>query len=110
MNALRNVTKFHAWSPVAEARINTGQQTSSTKYFLYSGTRSKAPGSPGRDPLCQFSFLTREVGLLDLQYGIQTTNVKEVCLLLCRDVFLIHSLLLKKRKTNQHRFLNFESS
>lgn len=104
MNALRNVTKFHAWSPVAEARINTGQQTPSTKYFLYSRTRSKAPGSPGRDPLCQFSFLTREVGLLDLQYAIQTTNVKEVCLLLCRDVFLIHSLLIKKKQNKPTSF------
>lgn len=42
--------------PVAEARINIGQQISSTKYFLYSGSRSKGPDSLGRDPLSVLFF------------------------------------------------------
>lgn len=69
--------------PVAGVRGNTRQQISSTNYFLHSGSRSKAPGSPGRDPLCPFWFLTREVGLLVLQHAIQTIN--DVPLFLCRD-------------------------
>lgn len=84
---------------MVEGRINTGQQTSSTTYFLYSGHRPKAPGSPG-DLLCQFSFLTREVGLLDLQYAILIININDVSSFLWGDIFLIHSLLPKKKTSS----------
>lgn len=50
------VKSFILGLPVAEARINIGQQISSTKYFLYSGSRSKGPDSLGRDPLSVLFF------------------------------------------------------
>lgn len=81
--------------PAAWARGNTGQEISSINYFLHSGSRSKAQGSPGRDPLW---FLTREVGLLVLQYAIQTINVNDVPLFLHRDVLADSkaSILIKR--------------